>query len=173
MTLKSGIHRNRSQHGSTDRGTRARSLYRSLQETLAPVLTEDPSLHPTAVREAVILRMQLLAALGLPATRHNVDRLVMCAAANASLPMFLRDIDQRLAPMVVADDAIFLAVFAAHCGLRGILTQHDRCYDAEAFLDLPHDGRSSPIVGAFLAGALSWADLNRCLDRDVPMTRAV
>ena len=151
---------------ASDRGRRARVLYRALRDTLAPVLAEDPARHPAAVRDAVILRMQLLAALGLPATRHNVDRLVMCAAANASLATFMRDVDQRLASVVVEDDALFLAVLAAHCALRGILTAHDRCYDAEAFLDLPHDGRSSPIVGAFLAGALSWADFKRCLGRD-------
>ncbi|MCC6624167.1 MAG: hypothetical protein IT385_23150 [Deltaproteobacteria bacterium] len=153
-------------HAAT-RSARSARLYRSLQDTLAPVLAEDPADHPTIVRQAIALRMQLLAELGLPATRHNVDRLVVCAAAGASLALFMRDVDRRLASAVLADEALFLAVLALHAAARGILTAHDRCYDAEAFLSLPHDGRSSPAVAAFLAGALSWADLMSACGRGV------
>jgi len=153
------------------RGARAVQLYRSLGDTLAPVLADDPADHPAIVREAITLRMALLVELGLPATRHNVDRLVVCAAAGASLPRFMRDVDRPLTPIALADESLFLAVLAAHCRARGVITAHDRCYDAEALLSLPHDGRASPAVGAFLAGALSWADLMGAVGRPAAQSR--
>lgn len=164
---------------------RSKQLFRAFKSALRPFLGTDPALAPRIVARAVRLRTDLMRHLGLPTTRHNVDRLVMCAAAGLPLRAFLRDVDRffRAAPSVrpradfvgcggrlrgpsedfppvaLAEEAIFLAALAAHVRARGIITAHDRRYDAEALLGLPHDGRSSPIVGAWLDGALSWADL--------------
>ncbi|MFO0744732.1 MAG: hypothetical protein U1F43_03525 [Myxococcota bacterium] len=158
----------------------AYATYRAFKVALRPFLGRDPALAPRVVARTVRLRVELLRHLGLPTTLHNVDRLVMCAAAGLSLRAFLRDVDRHfyvrlgaaasatsgstahsdeLPPGILAEEAIFMAAFAAHARARGLRTAHDRRYDAEAFLGLPHDGRSSPIVGAWLDGALSWTDL--------------
>lgn len=137
-----------------------RLTYRSFKHALRPVLSRDPAEMPELVAEIIRLRMRLLRDLGLPTTRHNVDRLVMCAAGGLPLRAFLRDVDRHLPIVVLRDEALFLVALAEHCSARGHFTAHDRRYDAEAFLSLPHGGRSSPIVDAWLAGALSWADLS-------------
>lgn len=133
--------------------------YRTFKLALRPYLGRDPRLAPRVVRQATRLRAALLARLRLPATRHNVDRLVASAAAGLSLRGFLRDVDRPLPAPIRRDEALFLAALAAHCAARGIRSTHGRRSEAEALLDLPHDDRSSPIVGAWLEGALPWADL--------------
>jgi len=151
---------------SPDVMSAARETYRSFKHALQPVLDRDPAAAPEVVVQAIRLRMHLLRDLDLPTTRHNVDRLVLCAAADLPLRVFLRDVDHHLPPTVLQDEALFLVALAEHAAARELLTAHDRRYDAEAFLSLPHGGRSSPIVDAWLAGALSWTDLHVWLRRD-------
>ena len=137
----------------------ARRLYDDLRKTLVPVLADDPAVHPDAVTRAVRLRTALLGALRLPVTRHNITRLVRAAAGGWPLRAYMRDVDRSLPNAVLADGDLFLSAIAMHAASRRLVSAHDRCYDAEAFLHLPHDGHSSSVVMAFLAGALSWAHL--------------
>ncbi len=64
------------------------SLYRSFKRALAYIATQ---LAPAddEVLDFVALRSAVLAELGLPASRHNIDRLMMCGIAGLSLDRFL------------------------------------------------------------------------------------
>ncbi len=64
------------------------SLYRSFKRALAQ-LASVLAPNDDEVLDVVALRSAVLAELGLPASRHNIDRLMLCGIAGLSLDRFL------------------------------------------------------------------------------------
>ena len=112
----------------------ARALFSRFARTLGPVAEADPAAHAPTVRRLASLRQRLLAALGLPATRHNLDRLVLCALGGLSLTAFIRDVDDFFPAPTLADEALFLGGLAAHCARRGATSAKARSCTACSML---------------------------------------
>lgn len=123
----------------------ARALYQRLKRSLTPA----PA--PFAATHASTTGRLLLRALGLPATRHNLDRLTLCAGLGLSLRTFIRDPDVFFPDPVLADEGFFLACFAAHCDRRHVVTRRRRRHDCAALLGLDAENHG-PLVDAFLMG---------------------
>jgi len=135
----------------------AQTLYRRFKKAFRPMLPTDPA--RTDVDSLIVLRSQVFSRLGLPTTRHNVERLILCAASGLSFRVFVRDLDYFFPQGLVADEALFLIAFAEHCRMRHAHTARARRYEAEALLGLPHDGHASPAIDGWLAGLLPYSAL--------------
>jgi len=72
-------------------------LYRSFKRTLSH-LAHSATAAPCdeEVLAFIALRSAVLADLGLPASKRNIDRLMLCGLAGLSLAVFMRDVDVRL-----------------------------------------------------------------------------
>ncbi len=141
----------------------ARALFQRFRKVLVPLTRSAELSRPeaptfTVILEAMDLRRRLLDSLGLPATRHNIDRLVFCALSGLSLRAFIRDPDVFFPDPLLADEGFFLATFAAHCERRHLGSRRQRRQDCGALLRLDADAYA-PAIDALLDGHLSMAAL--------------
>lgn len=131
-----------------------RTLFSKLKKALAPIAAPDGSPTWNEVMTAVHLRRDLLLALGLPATRHNTDRLVTWALAGLTLRSFIRDVDVFFPDAALADEALFLCALSAHCARRRVHSRKARRRECAAFLRMDATSHGA-IVDAVTDGGLS------------------
>ena len=137
----------------------SRALFQRFRKVLAPLARSSERIQPEAptlmiALEAMSLRRRLLDSLGLPATRHNIDRLIFCALSGLSLRAFFREPDVFFPDPLLADEGFFLATFAAHCDRRLLRSRRQRRHDCAALLRLDADTHA-PAIDALLDGHLT------------------
>ncbi len=131
-----------------------RTLFSKLKKALAPIAAPAGSPTWRQVMKAVHLRRDLLGALGLPATRHNTDRLVTWALSGLTLRSFIRDVDVFFPDIALADEALFLSALAAHCAHRRVTSRKGRRRECAALLRVDVSSHG-PLMDALMDGGLS------------------
>lgn len=130
------------------------SLFSRLKDALVPLAAIGSRPTLSEVETAVRLRSDLLSALGLPVTRHNTDRLVTWALVGLSLRSFIRDVDVFFPDPTLADEALFLSAFAAHCARRKRHSVKARRHECAALLRLDRASHG-PLLDAVVAGLVT------------------